>query len=403
MSRPALLVLSQTLPYPPDGGVKVRTYNVFRQLARRFDVTGLCFYRWKNGALATDVPRAIEGLAPFGRFEAFPIPQEHSLLRLLWDHARSGVIGRTYTLFAYESRTFRSRVRELLGSRRFDFVHVDSLDLSGYLPLLEGLPYACVHHDVQSHLLARRAAQQRSLARRVYIAHQARLMEQEERRWLPRTPLTVAVSEVDRDRLQVMAPDARIAVVPNGVDTEVFTPRPGGGAGLVFVGGSTWFPNLDGMSWFASDVGPELRRLGVDAPIRWVGRTTAEEGSWLRGVGIEAVGYVDDIRDHVAAADCFIVPLRIGGGTRIKILDAWAMGKAIVSTTIGCEGLEATDGDNILIRDDPREFAEAVRAVLADTVLRGRLGAAGRATAERCYSWDAIGEEMNRAYLEMVG
>jgi glycosyltransferase involved in cell wall biosynthesis len=383
--------------------VKVRTYNVFRQLARQFDVTALCFYRWKNGALNTDVRLALDGLAGLGRFEAFAIPQEHNRARLLWDHARSAASGRAYTVFAYESRDFRARLRHLLQSEPFDLAHVDSLDLSAYFPALGRLPFACVHHDVQSHLLGRRAMQQESTARRAYIAHQAKLMEREERRWLPLTPLTVAVSEVDRGRLQSMAPAARITVVPNGVDLDFFTQRPEAGTGLVFVGGSTWFPNLDGMSWFGQAVVPELARLGVTASVRWVGRTTPGEADRFRkDFGIQAVGYVDDIRDHVAAAQCFIVPLRVGGGTRIKILDAWAMGKAIVSTTIGCEGLDARDGENMLIRDEPGAFAEAVRLVLADADLRRRLGEAGRRTVEERYSWDAIGREMNKTYLGMM-
>ena len=402
MTRPRLLVLSQTLPFPPDGGVKVRTFNILRQLSKEFELTALCFYRWKNGALNTDVRRALDGLRPFGRFEAFPIPQEHSQARLFWDHARSAATGRAYTVFTYFSRPFAARLRELLRTDRFDLAHVDSLDLSGYLPTLAGLPFACVHHDVQSHLLARRAAQQDSAFRRAYIAHQGDLMEREEKRWLTRTPLTVAVSDVDRDRLLTLVPGVRIAVVPNGVDIELFTPRPGRGGGIVFVGGSTWFPNLDGMTWFAEEIIPELAATGVSSPVRWIGRTTAREVERFRQAGVEALGYVDDIRDHVAAADCFIVPLRIGGGTRIKILDAWAMGKAIVSTSIGCEGLAARDGENILIRDDPRGFAEAIRSLLADPGLRARLGRAGRETVEARYSWDAIGVEMNRTYRAML-
>ena len=402
MTRPRLLVLSQTLPYPPDGGVKVRTFNIFRQLSREFELTALCFYRWKNGTLKTDVPRALDGLSPLGRFEAFPIPQEHSRGRLLWDHARSAISGRAYTVYSYLSRPFSARLRELLRTEPFDLVHVDSLDLSGYLPLLGELPFACVHHDVQSHLLARRAAQQRSMLRRAYIGHQANLMEKEERRWLPRTPLTVAVSDVDRDRLRELAPGACISVIPNGVDIDQFTPRPGGGEGIAFVGGSTWFPNLDGMTWFAEEVIPELAVAGISAPVRWVGRTTSQEAERFRSAGVTAVGYVDDIRDHVAAADCFIVPLRVGGGTRIKILDAWAMGKAIVSTRIGCEGLDARDGENILVRDGPREFAQGIRAVLADPALRARLGQAGRETVEKRYGWDAIGIEMNSTYRELL-
>ncbi|HEV2130469.1 MAG TPA: glycosyltransferase family 4 protein, partial [Longimicrobiaceae bacterium] len=116
----------------------------------------------------------------------------------------------------------------------------------------------------------------------------------------------------------------------------------------------------------------------------------------------ELTGYVEDPRPFVRDAACYVVPLRVGGGTRLKILEAWGMGKAVVSTSIGCEGLDAVDGENILIRDTPETFAEAVRAVLHDPELRGRLGAAARATAERRYSWEVIGGPMVRRYLELI-
>src|SRR5581483_2678873 len=216
--RPKVLFLSQTLPYPPDGGVKIRTYHVLRQLARAFEVTALCFYRWKPGAHEPDVAEAVRALGAFGRVEAFPIPQEHSGARLLWDHLRSAARARVYTAYVYDSAEFRGRLRALLASERFDLVHADSLDLSAYFPLIGGLPLVCVHHDVQSVLLRRRAQRERSRARRAYLAFQANLMEREERRWCGRVALNVAVSEVDRAALLRLAPEARVTVVPNGVD-----------------------------------------------------------------------------------------------------------------------------------------------------------------------------------------
>ena len=113
-------------------------------------------------------------------------------------------------------------------------------------------------------------------------------------------------------------------------------------------------------------------------------------------------GYVEDIRPHVQRAACYVVPLRVGGGTRLKILDAWAMGKAVVSTSVGCEGLDARDGENILIRDDARSFAEAVGRVLRDGELRRRLAAGARETAERVYDWDVIGARMVREYTALL-
>jgi glycosyltransferase involved in cell wall biosynthesis len=117
---------------------------------------------------------------------------------------------------------------------------------------------------------------------------------------------------------------------------------------------------------------------------------------------VSCQGYVPDVRPHFAEASCTVVPLRVGGGTRLKILDAWSMGKAIVSTSIGCEGLENVDGENILIRDDPAEFAEAVVEVLRDDELRNRLGRNGRKTAEEIYAWPVVGRKMNALYQDLL-
>ncbi|MEW5929181.1 MAG: glycosyltransferase family 4 protein [Gemmatimonadota bacterium] len=406
-SRPRLLFLAQTLPFPPDTGVAVRTFNVMRLLARAFDVTALCFYRTDACPSPAAVRASVAGLEALpgvAAVEAFPIPQEHGRARLVWDHLRSVATGRPYTVFSYESAAFRGRLEQLLRAGGFDLAHVDSLDLSAYLPLLEGIPVACVHHNVESALLRRRAASERSAPLRRYVAHQAGLLEAEERRWCPRVALNVAVSDEDRRRFEALVPGARFAVVPNGVDTHAFRPPPAPGRdGLVFVGGYGWYPNRDALEHFAEDVLPLLRGTGPEVPVRWVGRAPEPvRRDFRERHGIELTGYVDDTRPLVHAAACYVVPLRVGGGTRLKILDAWAMGKAVVSTPVGCEGLDARDGENILVRDDPAEFAAAVRRVLDDEALRARLGEGARRTAEEVYEWDVIGRSMTAAYLSLA-
>lgn len=403
-TRPKLLFLSQTLPFPPDGGVMIRTFNILRLLSRIFDVTALCFYRSKGGLLKTDVNRALRGLESFARVEAFQIPQDQSRSRLLWDHLRSVLRRRTYTVFSYQSRGFERRLRELLRTEHFDLVHSDSLDLSNYFPLLRGVPLACTHHDAQSSLLARRARLEGSAMRRAYFNHQARLMRKEEQHWCPRVTLNVAVSEVDAGKLTGIAPASRFVVVPNGVDTDYFQPN---GMperrGIVSVGGTTWYPNKDALDYFACKILPRLRAKGMADTVTWVGRASAEEIShYQRDYGITMTGYVDDVRPYVQSAACYVVPIRMGGGTRVKILDAWAMGVPIVSTAVGCEGLEAHDGENIVIRDDPELFADSVLELLANRELGTRLGFAGRRTAETLYSWDALEPTLKDAYLGLV-
>lgn len=404
--RPRVLFLCQTYPFPPDSGVANRSYNVLRQLAEAYDVKALCFYRRRSRGGERELAEPYAELERRTGAEAFPIPQEHSKARMLSDHFRSLLSRTVYTRFVYSSAAFRRRVKEELDEGSYDLVHMDSLDLSAYLPDLVGVPVVCVHHNVESALLRRRADTEESPLRSAYLRLQSRLMEKEERRWCREVSLNVAVSGTDAEMLQRLVPSSHCAVVPNGVDTEFFQPDPQPSTGLVFVGGTTWFPNKDALSYFTSDILPLLRETTDASPVTWVGRASAEEQEDSRRAGISLTGYVEDIRPYVLAARCYIVPLRVGGGTRLKILDAWAMGKAVVSTSVGCEGLDARDGENILIADSPADFAAAVERVLMDGELRVRLERNARATAEQSYSWTSVGTRMLATYgvlLEVGG
>jgi glycosyltransferase involved in cell wall biosynthesis len=406
--RPRLLFLCQTLPYPPDGGVWIRSYHVLRLLSRTFDVTALCFERSQSsaGAAVHDVQESLDVLGRFASVETFAIPQKHDRLRFAWDHLRSAALRRVYTEYLYDSRGFRARLLQLIQSEHFDVVHMDSLvDFAAYLPLCQHLNVVCVHHAVESALLRSRAAVEAKSWRGAYLRYQAKLMEAFEREWCGRVALNVAVSAADGAELQRLAPTSRIAVVPNGVDVDEFRPEHGtdDGQGVAFIGGLNWFPNRDALDFYCDGIRPHLVAAGLDVPARWIGQATADEQQRYRDRhGVELTGYVDDVRPFMQRARCHIVPLRAGGGTRLKILNSWAMGKPVVSTTLGCEGLDAVDGENILIRDEPAAFAAAVADVLRDDALRRHLGAGGRATAESIYSWDRIGARMTETYLSLT-
>src|SRR5687768_642538 len=354
-----LLFLSHRLPFPPHNGAAIRTFNILRLLARHYDITGLCFDRFDAATAHWAQAERVAGVAHLGRFTVFPIPQEVRRGRLLWDHVRSVATRRAYTFYIHDSRSFDRALSLALNGSDYDLVHVDSLDL---VRLLDRLPLERVvltHHNVESILLHRRAAAERSAMRRAYVAAQARLLEQEERRWAPRVALNVVVSEADRETLEAIAPGARCIVVPNGVDAQYFTPAQGPKDGIVFVGGTSYFPNLDAIRWLGDSILPELRARGFSGTVTVIGRATERERAEFNAIpGLHLTGYVDDIRPYLERAAVFVAPLRVGGGTRLKLVDAWAMGTAVVSTTIGAEGLAVEDGSNILLRDEPKAFAK---------------------------------------------
>jgi glycosyltransferase involved in cell wall biosynthesis len=227
-------------------------------------------------------------------------------------------------------------------------------------------------------------------------------MHRVERHWCGRVALNIAMSDTDRASLERIAPGCRVEVVANGVDLNEFAEASAPSGGIAYVGGTATFPNRDALEYFCAEVLPHLRAAIPDLPVWWIGRASVElQRDYRDRFGIHLTGYVADVRPHMLAAACHIVPLRTGGGTRLKILNSWAMGRPVVSTSLGCEGLEAVDDRNILIRDEPKAFAAAVLRVVESESLARRLARGGRATVDRAYSWDAIGDALIATYLSV--
>lgn len=407
-SRRPLLFLAQCLPYPPHSGVANRTFNVLMQLQRAFDVHLLAFSRRNHQADGLARARARATLADrlTAVEEAVPIPAESGVCGRASCHIRSLLAGKPYTYYEYAARSYGRRLRDLLVTLQPAMVHMDSLDLHHWLPLLSGVPVAVTHHSVESDLLASRARRIKPAAMRPYLHLQARLLATMERRICPQLPLNVMMSDVDAQRLRDLAPGSRTVTIPNGVDTTFFR-RPTGLAPIqgriLFLGPTYMYPNRDAVDFFLDAVWREVRNALPEATLHLVGKNPPDHQARLSSYpGVTLQGYVPDVRPHFVDAACSIVPIRIGGGTRLKILDSWAMGVPVVSTTVGCEGLRALDGENILIRDEPLAFSRAVVEVLTNQDLSRRLSEGGRSTAERHYAWPAIGEHLIAAYETLL-
>ena len=359
VSRPKLLFLSHCLPYPPHAGVTSRTYHILRQLVEAFDIALLAFSRrhhQADTASRESSRRALEQVVASAE-SPVPIASEHSRARLLWDHLRSILTRQPYTAYQYRSAAFRGQLERVISRGRPDLVHLDAIDLNHWVPQLPSVPTTCTHHDIESHWLRRRADHTDSRSLKAYIHYQADLVEKMQWRLCPRFAANVVVSELDAERLATLAPGSRTVVAPNGVDTQYFTPQANAAVvpgRVVFVGPTYVFPNRDAVDYLLSDIWPRIRAARSDASLVLVGWSSdAERARYGSHAGVTSVGHVPDIRPLLAEACCCIVPIRVGGGTRIKILDAWASGKAVVSTSLGSEGLRALDEENILVRDTP--------------------------------------------------
>jgi glycosyltransferase involved in cell wall biosynthesis len=198
----------------------------------------------------------------------------------------------------------------------------------------------------------------------------------------------------------------RSAVIPNAVDLDYFSPRPGDpspdGRTVLFFGAINYFPNVDGIRYLAGEIWPRIATRHPGARLEIIGQHPTSEILALQGPSVDVLGKVDDLRPYLARAAVSVVPLRIGGGTRLKVLEAMAMGRPVVSTSIGAEGIEAEPGRHLLLADDAEGFASAVSRILDQAQVGARLGREGRALVERRYSWQTAAHRLGAFFRELV-
>lgn len=304
----------------------------------------------------------------------------------------------------YRTAGMRAKMRKLMQTHQYDLVHLDMLHLADYMDLCGNTPVALIEHNVEHVILDRRADNETRPLHRAYLRYQAAKLKSYEGRACQRAQHVVAVSELDAQQLRDLGPGARVTSVPNGVDTEYFrtsqTPRKP--TSLVFVGGFTWFPNLDAITYFCEDILPKLLKTIPDIQLTVIGKQpdTPVAQEIAKHPNVTLAGLVEDIRPDVDAAAAYIVPLRIGGGTRLKILDALSMSKAIISTSVGCEGLDVEDGKTIVIADTPDAFVQAIVKVLADPAWADTIGRQGRQLVESRYDWAAVAKTLMAVYAD---
>jgi sugar transferase (PEP-CTERM/EpsH1 system associated) len=401
-----VLFLSQIVPYPPHGGVLQRGYHIVRELGREARVHLLAFIHpdvLPTPAAVEDSRAALRGFCE--AVEYFPLWPKRSPVHKLTALTAAAFSSTPFSVIAHRSAAFRQRVAALLETGGFDLVHVDTIALSPFVEGMRRPPAVLTHHNIESMLMARRSEVERGGAARRYLAREAAKLAAYEAETAPRYELNVFMSAHDADTFTGRVPHLRTAVVPNGVDTEYFTPAPDRETpALVYTGGMNMFANRDAVMYFLEQVWPQVTARVPEVRFFAVGQDPPPELKAIAAADPRVVvtGYVDDIRPYVAQAAVYVVPLRVGGGTRLKVLDAMASGKAMVSTSIGCEGLEVAPGRHLLTADTPAAFAEATVTLLNDAPRRRELGAAARALVEERYAWRHIGRSLREAYAQAM-
>jgi len=310
-----------------------------------------------------------------------------------------------FSVLAHKSRAMQIAIRSLSSKESYDVVHFDTLALIQFDPQLRKAAKVLVHQNIESTLMERRADAERTLPARKYLHRQAQCLRRYEYLSSKTVSVNVVVSENDGTLLRVINPHAAVEVVPNGVDIDYFSQNDESETmSLIYTGGMNMFANRDAILHFlkhswqlvkAEEPGVNFYVVGQDPSKELLEFAEADKH-------VIVTGYVDDVRPYISQSAVYVVPLRVGGGTRLKILDAMSMKKAIVSTSIGCEGLEVTPNKNLLIADDPVQFAENILRLLRNTEERKRLGLAARKLVEKRYSWENIGKTQQEVYERVV-
>ncbi len=409
-----ILFLTPQLPYPPQQGTAIRNFNLLARLARHHRVDLLTFLQ-PGDHLAADSP--LHELCQ--TIVTVPAPP-HGMIRRLRALVASSLPDMALRL---ESPAMWQRLGQLLQERTYDIVQIEGIEMAAYGMAIAGVrltPGAraiqpprpaprLIFDDHNAEYMLQRRAFYTDLRRpgrwmaAAYSWVQWKRLSRYERVVCEHADAVVAVSEVDAAALQRLVPGLRPVVIPNGVDLSFYSldrvqPEDLGPAALVFTGKMDFRPNVDAVEWFMS-VLARVRRVVPEANLYVVGQSPHPRLVRLgSNPAVTITGWVPDTRPYIAGATAYVVPLRVGGGTRLKILEAMALERAIVSTRLGVEGFDVTDGRELRLADTQEEFAQAVIELLQNPELRARLGAAARAFVEAHYNWDAIVPAMERLY-----
>ena len=384
---------------PPDTGGKIRSYNILRELARQHSVTIFSFYAAHDHDLHPDLKHLFDSV--------ICIPLELSASKSFAEMSDYGIrvlSSEPYGITKYCRPEVRRRLYALLKRETYDVILCDFIYAAGVIPWDQPTPKVLFTHNVEATIWRRHFQVAANPLWKAISWLEWRRMEAAERRYLQLADQVLTVSDADRDAFAPFVEPGKLTVIPTGVDVDYFQPMPveENSNSLVFIGSMDWLPNEDGILYFVDAVLPLIKQQCPEVSLEVVGRKPSRKLRALadREKSMRLTGWVEDIRPFVARGAVCIVPLRIGGGTRLKIFEAMAMSKAVVSTSVGAEGLPVLAGENILLADAPADFAHSVVALLRDPGQRQRLGTAARTLVQQNYSWPKVAERFARTLHE---
>ncbi|NVN98369.1 MAG: glycosyltransferase [Geobacteraceae bacterium] len=385
-----ILIVAPFVPWPLAHGGRIRLYHLLRGLAESNEVTLVCLSEEQNPDVGD--------LYDFCR-QVVTVFHKPAFISCFWRFLTGSV---PYNAVRFHSHKLYEKLTELIRIRDFDLVHLETTHIWSAAAFCGDLPVVLGTQNIESKIL--RQLEQRctnSLKRLLYRLEIRKMQQFEESAWRS-CRLCLAVSNDERlEMIASGAPADRVITVPNGVDLQrfVLTPRPGGKR-LLFLCGLDYHPNMDAARWLLNDIWPLIRRSVPDASLMLAGRKT-DQLPLPVDAGVSGLGDPSDVPACFATADALLVPLRIGAGTRLKILEAMAAGLPVISTSCGCEGTLARTGEHLLQAETPAAFAAACKVLLSDPAISTNISAAARKLVEENYSWRAIGLGLSNHFVNI--
>ena len=390
-----ILYLTPTLPYPPDSGGRILVYNTIKGLCRIHQITLLSF---AQGEQEKYVSFLREHCA---EVETIPADHHDSKYALL-----ANLLSRLpYNMSKYYAHGMRRKMLEILGRSDFDLVWIEHLHMAQYARFVQCTPVFLREQNIESTMMERYFRNMSNPLEKSYAFLQWKKLKRYEASILRRFDCCIVLSEVDQRLLHELSPQSRTEVIPCGVDLEYFRVSSSEREKdkIIFIGNLLFKPTCQGMSYFLNEIWPLIKKRRKEVRLHVVGPYPPErEADFTKHPDVTLLGYVDDVRPHMANSALQVVPLKIASGVRLKILEAMAMELPIVSTSVGCEGLNLTSGEHILVADSGEEFAEKVLYLLEDENLGRQLARNSLRLIGKKYSWEAIIERLNQVCTDFA-
>ena len=407
-----ILWLSHLIPFPPKTGALSRSHHLLKQLCQYHQVDVVAFHQkaliepyFESEEIGLEEAKSVLNKYCHS-FAYLPISIDQTTHGKKWLAIKSLLTRDPYTINWLKSSRMHQLVQDHLKKNQYDVIHLDTISLIPYVKSIKDIPIALTHHNIESHMLLRRADNEKNLFAKFYFWQEGKRLERVEKKACTWVDLNILCSDLDKARLNELHQTSDTATIPNGVDPSYFSPDISQQKEnhLIFYGVMDFYPNTQAMMFFMEKIWPELKKqrpdvtmdiIGQNPPERLVQATQNQEGVTLHG-------YVDDLKSMINVSTIMVCPIMDGGGTKLKMLDSLSMKKAIVCHPVAAEGLYIKDGIHALFANTPQDFIDKILLLLDNKSLRLRLGEQGREFVEQNYDYKVLGRNLSDLYESLL-